>query len=584
MIFIKKIKKEFSSIKKLFSFVLRNGKKECAFVLVICAFTAFMYPLLLEFNYNLIHIIESNDAGGFTTVIILIAAVILSSGIFRLTRCSNLLLFEKMQIKIGTGLMGNIYSLVGRIKHNYFDNPENVAKLKRIVLFSQDSMLTQNIVHFISLVCNAISLVLIFPVIYRAGAEVFFMIFIVAVIGNIFNFNEGNLRWEHQKKQEKKKIRRDKVKSYFYNKEAIMEMRMLHSNDFIQEMWENLNKETYKEDYLFEKKIENRKFVFDILQIVLNILPLLYVSWKFGTGNISIALVFLIWQTQGQFNGIMSAVFSEFKAVHYSIPYIDELCDFMMQDISREEKTQTDSKDIIELKDVSFSYTEGNPILKHINLKVSAGEKIAIIGSNGAGKTTLVKLLAGLYQPASGEMVWGVDEKELGAVWQDYVKFELMLSESVGLGDISKISETGPIMELCSKLGIDTEDISSDDIIGRSFDPEGKIPSEGQWQKIAIARAVYGDKTFLIMDEPTASLDPISEVTLYKQIKETFSDKTVIFVSHRAGFTNLADRILFVKDGSIAEDGNHQQLMKKKGCYYNFYKEQLKWYEGVDIV
>ena len=217
-------------------------------------------------------------------------------------------------------------------------------------------------------------------------------------------------------------------------------------------------------------------------------------------------------------------------------------------------------------------------------MKISAGEKIAIVGSNGAGKTTLVKLLAGLYQPASGEMVWGVEEKELGAVWQDYVKFELMLSESVGLGDISKISETGSIVELCSKLGIDTEDIGSGDIIGRSFDPEGKIPSEGQWQKIAIARAVYGDKTFLIMDEPTASLDPISEVELYKQIKETFSDKTVIFVSHRAGFTNLADRILFVKDGSIAEDGNHQELMKKKGCYYNFYKEQLKWYEGVDIV
>jgi len=579
---VDKIKKELLSVRKLFSFVLRIGKKECVFAAIICSFTAFMYPLLLEFNYKLVHIIESGYTDGSSAIILLIAAIIFSSAFFQITRSSNLLLFEKMQVKIGTNLMSKVYALAGQIKHSYFDDPENVAKLKRIVLYSQDSMLTQNIVHSISLVCNAVSLVLVFPVVYRAGTEVFFMIFIVAVAGNIFNFGEGQLRWEHRAKQEKKNIRKEKIKSYFYDKEAVMEMRMLRSNDFIQGMWEELNKEIYKEDYSFEKKIESRKFAFDVIQIVLNILPLLYVSWKFGTGNISMAVVFLVWQTQGQFNGIMTAVFAELKAFHYSIPDIDELCDFLTQTVSADESSRKASGYIAELKNVSFAYTEGNMVLENINLKISRGEKVAIIGSNGAGKTTLVKLLSGLYQPTSGELILGVGKNELGAVWQDYVKFELTLSESVGLGDISRITETSRIAELCSRLGINTNEIGFDDIIGRSFDPDGKIPSGGQWQKIAIARAVFGDKTFLIMDEPTASLDPVSEAGLYKEMKETFSDKTVIFVSHRAGFTNLADRILFIRDGSIAEDGDHHELIRKKGYYYNFYNEQLKWYKGME--
>lgn len=152
------------------------------------------------------------------------------------------------------------------------------------------------------------------------------------------------------------------------------------------------------------------------------------------------------------------------------------------------------------------------------------------------------------------------------------------------MGDVSQIDDSRKLLKICDMVGIELEDISMDDIIGRSFDSEGKIPSGGQWQKIAIARAVYGDKVFLYMDEPTASLDPISEVKLYSEIKKAFEDKTVVFVSHRVGFANLAERILFLNGGEIVEDGSHKELMEKKGFYYNFYREQLKWYEEVKAV
>lgn len=578
------VRKEISSIRKMFKFVYSIGKKECFFVALICAFTSFMYPLLLEFNYKIIKTVETDFSGDFTAVVILILAIIFASAIFQITKYSNLLLFEKMQIKVGTELMGKVYSLVGNLKHSYFDNPDHTAKLQREVMFSQDSMLTQNVVHAISLSCNAVSLLLIFPVVYRAGAEVFMMILVVAIMCNLFEFDEGFLRWEHQNSQEKKYRKRDKMASYFYQKESIMEMRMLQSGGFIQKNWENMNEAVYKEDFLFEKKLENRRLLFDVLRVVLNTIPLFYVAWNFGLGNVDIAIVFMVWQTQGQFNGIMASVFSEFKAVHYSVPYIDELCEFLESNAASGDEN-TSRKDIMmELKNVDFAYGAKDKILKNVALKILPGEKIAIIGPNGAGKTTLVKLLAGLYEPTAGRAEYGFDRLQAGAVWQDFVKFELSLKESIGLGDVSQIDDSRKLLKICDMVGIELEDISMDDIIGRSFDSEGKIPSGGQWQKIAIARAVYGDKVFLYMDEPTASLDPISEVKLYSEIKKAFEDKTVVFVSHRVGFANLAERILFLNGGEIVEDGSHKELMEKKGFYYNFYREQLKWYEEVKAV
>ena len=311
--------------------------------------------------------------------------------------------------------MNKVYLLVGDLKHSFFDYPDNTAKLQREVLFSQDSMLTQNIVHAISLICNVVSLILIFPVLYFAGIEVFFMILIVAIICNIFEFDEGYLRWEHQNIQGKKYNKIRKMGSYFYDKESIMEMRMLHSDNFIQKKWEQLNEAVFNEDYSFEKKINNRKFVYDIIRIVLNILPLFYISWKFGLGNVDIAIVFIVWQAQGQFNSTMASVFSEYKAVHYSVPYIDELCEFLEQRFETGCAAFSGSSSMVELKNVNFAYAEDNIILKNINVKILPGEKIAIIGSNGAGKTTLVKVLANLYEATSGNVFYGFDKSEAGA-------------------------------------------------------------------------------------------------------------------------------------------------------------------------
>lgn len=589
-------------ISKMIQLIMKIGKKNVCFVIAICFCTSMMYPVILELNYFLIDYIENHLQVASKTADIsmasiglLILLILIASSIFQITRYSNLLLFEKMQVKVGITLMKSLYKKVSAIPHAFFDNPEKTAKLQRITLFSQDSMLTQNMVHLISAICNIISLLLVFPVLYRAGIEMFFVIFVIALVNNFFNFNEGKIRWELQQKLEKDNRRKEKIENHFRDKNSVLEMKLLGNKSFIEEKWIKLEADIFTKSLETNQSLERKKMLYGMIQILLNCIPLFIITLKYSEQSISLAIVFLVWQAQGQFNNIMSSVFNELKAVYFSIEYIDELCSFLEKDEFLEEEWQAPNKEqyysnIIEMKHVSFGYTEENIILKDINLNLKQGEKIAVIGVNGAGKTSLIKLLTGLYRPQEGKVIFYPPRLKsdgnyfgsfCGVVWQDYVNFELSVRENIGFGSVENLHNDDGIKDVLNSVELDEYAERLDVALGKSFDMEGIIPSGGQWQKIAIGRALFGDKYIIYMDEPTASLDPISEVNIYTEVNRLFQDKTVIFVSHRIGFANLADRILVVSDGQVVEDGTHDDLISRKGFYHMFYNEQIKWYEGV---
>lgn len=579
----KTVRKNIAVLIQMFSLIMKSGKKDCIFVTVVCALSAFMYPITLELSYRIVELIELGcELVSVLQIILIIIVYVCSSSIFQLTKCSNILLFEKMQLKIGTSLMERMFRQVSNLPHAYYDNPDNIAKLKRMTLFSQDSMLGQNVVHTISAFCNALSIMLLFPVLYRAGVEVFLLIVLVSVLGNVFNFNEGHLRWENEQKLEKNNIKKQKVRECFFKKESLFEMRMLDSYDFFEDAYSKLEKIIFNSRITLEKKITKQKLVGDIIQIILKSLPIIYVLLKLNNGDVFVSTFFLIWQTQNQLDDVVSSVFFEIKSVYYSIEYIEELCDFL----GKTSKIEPDDKDkdvfypVVTIKNAGFTYDGTKYILKNINLAVNSGEKIVIIGKNGTGKTTLMKILSGLYDISYGNIYRKYDSSELGVVWQDYVNFELTLRESIGLGCVSEISNETLLNQTIEHMDLEDLGIKLDDTIGCSFDSDGLVPSGGQWQKIAIARAVYGNKKLLIMDEPTASLDPLSEVELYEFIKDRFKNYTVIFISHRIGFASLADRIIVLDKGCIVEDGDYNKLISEHGEFYNFYQEQIKWYEG----
>ena len=251
----------------------------------------------------------------------------------------------------------------------------------------------------------------------------------------------------------------------------------------------------------------------------------------------------------------------------------------------------------IEFVNVSFAYpgTTRN-VLQNINLTLRPGDTVVIVGLNGAGKTTLIKLLTRLYDPTEGKILLdGRDIREydtrdlyrmFGIIFQDFGKYAATVSDNIHFGDIDKQINDKEIRDAAIQS-------SADDFISklpegyetplmRVFEQTGTELSGGQWQKLAIARAFYSESDILILDEPTASLDPIAEQEIFNQFDRLRRDKTTIFVSHRLSSATVATKIIVLEYGRIIEEGDHRELMAKRGRYYELFSTQAKRYLGED--
>ncbi len=247
----------------------------------------------------------------------------------------------------------------------------------------------------------------------------------------------------------------------------------------------------------------------------------------------------------------------------------------------------------IELRNVSFAYPGSDRrVLKNINLTLEPGDTAVLVGLNGAGKTTLIKLLTRLYDPTEGVILLdGRDIREYdpealyrlyGIIFQDFGKYAEPVRDNIYFGQI----DAEPTEEAIKTAA---EQASADEFIRRLprgydtplmryFEPDGVELSIGQWQKLSVARAFYADSDILILDEPTASLDPMAEQELFRQFDQLRKGKTTVFVSHRLSSATTADKIILLKDGEIAETGTHAELMAKKGEYYTLFSTQAKRY------
>ena len=242
----------------------------------------------------------------------------------------------------------------------------------------------------------------------------------------------------------------------------------------------------------------------------------------------------------------------------------------------------------IEFRDVSFRYDDGPWVLRHIDMKIRAQTKAAIVGYNGAGKSTLVKLLMRLYDPVEGEILlngknikdYDVEEyrHSFGALFQDFQIYAASLEENVKMGLVDS-AEEGAIKQALVKAGI-SENFSDLSIpLLREYDKDGRLVSGGEAQKIAIARAFLKDPHTYILDEPSSALDPISEYNLNRTLSELSRDRTVIFISHRLSATCMAEQIYMMEQGRIIEQGNHETLLARGGRYAEMFHKQAEKYQ-----
>lgn len=257
------------------------------------------------------------------------------------------------------------------------------------------------------------------------------------------------------------------------------------------------------------------------------------------------------------------------------------------------EKSNVDFKkiDSIEFKNVSFTYLSAEKsTIKNMSFKVNGGENIAIVGENGAGKTTAIKLLCGLYYPTEGDiLINGKSSRDFSsdsyfslfsAVFQDYQFLPMTVAENIcAKSDYDKEKLYSALEQAGIADKINSLDKKENSFMVKDVYKDAVDFSGGEKQKLLLAKAIYKDAPVLILDEPTAALDPIAENELYLKYNELTQGKLSFFISHRLSSTRFCDRILFIKDGKIAEEGTHEELMALKGSYYKMYQLQSYYYK-----
>lgn len=237
----------------------------------------------------------------------------------------------------------------------------------------------------------------------------------------------------------------------------------------------------------------------------------------------------------------------------------------------------------IEMNNISYAYTGSNKVIDNLTMKIKKGETVALVGENGSGKTTLIGIIAGILEPQTGSVSNGVNHN-YAFVQQESIQFPETIIDNI---IIDKEKERSKIESVIQSVNLESILLQDENFLGKKLNPtvnaDGISLSGGQFQRLIIARGLYQDSQLLILDEPTASLDIENEHTIFETVSKLHDIETKVFISHRLANCQIADTIYFLKGGKIIETGSHDELMTKKGAYYELFSKQSKIYVGNDI-
>lgn len=382
------------------------------------------------------------------------------------------------------------------------------------------------------------------------------------------------------------------------NHQSIKEIRLFNLGTFLLQRWSNLFLKNANESLQLLKKEHWLKFALDILIALFYLGATIIMIWLTRLNLIKIGDFVAIGQAiQGVQSSInqFSSLLAKFQEDNL---HLGDYFDFLNYhhdglSISPGKRTfPTLLKEGIKVKNLSFRYPDDSEfIIRDVSFEIKPGEKVTIVGENGSGKTTLVKCLTGLYPITNGNIYFdGIEINELSletlysnttVIFQDFMRYAFSVKDNIMFGNITEYDNRGILETAASQSGIDSVinrlHMGYETNLGRLFD-KGVDLSGGQWQKIALSRALAKNSQIFILDEPTSSLDPLAEMEVFKQFEQMTNGRTTLFVSHRMAAARMADRILVMKNGTIVESGTHVELMELKEEYYLMYTNQAQWY------
>jgi ATP-binding cassette subfamily B protein len=381
------------------------------------------------------------------------------------------------------------------------------------------------------------------------------------------------------------------------SKEAAKELKLFGLRGFLVNRFTRLSDRIYVEDVDLARRRSIAGGLLSIIGTAGYYSAYVFAIWETVRGIITIGSLTFVTGAIQQASSNIQQIFSTVSGIADQALFLTDLIAFfeMRPAIQTKPNALAAPRPIrrgFEFRNVSFRYPGSDRlILNRLNFDFHPRERIALIGENGQGKTTIVKLITRLYDPIEGQVLLdGIDlreydlddlYREIGVIFQDFMRYEMTAGENIAVGKIEEMENPG-LLQLSAKKSMADEVIGRlgggyDQMLGRRF--EGGVDlSGGEWQKVALARAYLRDAQVLILDEPTAALDARSEFEVFQRFAELTTGKMALFISHRFSTVRMADRIVVLEGGNIAEDGNHEQLTHLGGRYAEMFELQAASY------
>ncbi|MFA6081294.1 MAG: ABC transporter ATP-binding protein [Patescibacteria group bacterium] len=486
-----------------------------------------------------------------------------------------------------------------KLAHLDFSNLEN-GEVRNLIAKVEDTYswrLFENLRTINYMIYSSASLILAFFVALRFNPVYLIVLFILSTPLYFFRAKYGNIYWSIYTENSKKINYLWYMRYLFTNFNTLSEIKIYNLKKFFLEKTKLLQNEIvdqYKKPilkYIFFSTLASFFIPVIIFFFLKNFINQIIFSQRFSLGDFTFFLNAIF-----TFTGQTSSLLVNIGSIVENNLYVEDY--FKLLSIKNNVKTNKISKRLknlipreIRFENVSFAYPGSKKfVLKNINLTIKTSQDIAIVGPNGAGKTTLIKLLFRFYDPSSGRILVDgnnlknvdLDDwyRHLGVLFQDFAKYYLTVKENIEFGDIGNVKKKSVKEALASAQGNDLLDLpkKTDQILGRWFE-DGEEISVGQWQKLAIARALYRNAPILVLDEPTSNIDAQAEFKIFNNLKKTYHKKTLIFISHRFSTVRMADKIYVIEDGQIVEQGKHEDLVIQKGIYAKYFNIQKQGYE-----
>ncbi len=425
------------------------------------------------------------------------------------------------------------------------------------------------------------------------------IIIVVSIPGAFVNYYYKNRSFNYIRRHSKERRKMNYYSSIMTNKDYAKEVKLLSLGDTFTEKY----KGAFGKYYKGLKRIIIREGMSQVLVSLLTVLAstglFVYVAYNVVTGKGEIGDYSLYTGALTSISSYVSTLVTATATIYEGTLFIENMIDFMKEPttvvplLDEPKEPGRGKAHTIELRNVSFRYPGSQKnVINNLSLTLKTGQSVILVGLNGAGKSTLVKLITRLYDPTEGVILLdGIDIREYdtkklydmyGIIFQDFGKYADTADENIRFGDvdceysrenISLAAERAGAIDYIKKLpfGFDTP-------LTRLFEEDGIELSGGEWQKLSVARAFFKESDILIMDEPTASLDPLAESDIFNRFSELSQGKLSVFVSHRLSGAVTAGKIVVLENGGIAEEGTHDELMQKQGRYYLLFSTQAKHY------